>query len=239
MRVYLRGYPFHLDSSLLDGSNLFGVVGHQLDVFHPKRGQDRDRQVVLATIGFEAKFFVGLDGVESSILQFVGFQLGHQAYAATLLLFVNQDSTAELGDFSQRHFKLCPAVTAIRTEYVAGEALRVDAHQGRLRVDVAHDESDGGFPAAFEIGGGVVCVTDGAGKVAFKAEDPELSPASGEIGLGNFSDRIHATNYKRVRVERCDLRHQRVVDGSSGFPLASYKQQGAQWGPGFTCGAAG
>jgi hypothetical protein len=34
-----------------------------------------------------------------------------------------------------------------------------------------------------------------------------LSPASGEVGLSNFSDRIHANNYKRVRVERCDLRH--------------------------------
>jgi hypothetical protein len=40
-----------------------------------------------------------------------------------------------------------------------------------------------------------------------------LPPASWEVGLGNFFDRIHATNYKRVRVERCDLEHQRAVVG--------------------------
>jgi hypothetical protein len=55
-------------------------------------------------------------------------------------------------------------------------------------VYVAHDESDGGFPSAFDIGGGVVCVADGACKVAFKAEDPKLPPASGEVGFGNFFD---------------------------------------------------
>ena len=95
----------------------------------------------------------------------------------------------------------------------------MNAHQGRLRVYVAHDESDSGFPAAFDIGRGIVCVADGACKVAFKAEDAKLPPAGGEVGLGNFFDSIHAVYYKRVRVERCDLRHPRAVvrRGSRGF----------------------
>jgi hypothetical protein len=56
-----------------------------------------------------------------------------------------------------------------------------------------------------------------------------LPPASGEVGLGNLSDRIHATNYKRVRVERCDLEHQRAVvrRGGSGLLYLATRKSGA------------
>ena len=45
-------------------------------------------------------------------------------------------------------FELLAAVAAQGVEDVSGEALGVDADDGRRGVDVAHDEGDGGFDAA-------------------------------------------------------------------------------------------
>ena len=85
------------------------------------------------------------------------------------------------------------AVAAEGVEDVSGEALGVDADDGGSYfsvfagvVDVAHDEGDGGFDADGGRGDGVVaglgCFPDG-----FKAEDAELSPAGGEVGIGELA----------------------------------------------------
>ena len=78
-------------------------------------------------------------------------------------------------------------------EDVSGEALGVDADDGGSYfsvfaglVDVAHDEGDGGLDAD---GGGRDGVVAGLGGCygGFKAEDAELSPAGGEVGIGEFA----------------------------------------------------
>ena len=71
-------------------------------------------------------------------------------------------------------------------EDVSGEALGVDADDGGLGVDVSHDEGDGGFDADGGGGDGVVAGLGGCNG-GFKAEDAEVSPAGGEVGIGELA----------------------------------------------------
>ncbi len=86
----------------------------------------------------------------------------------------------------KREVKLIVAIAAQRMEDVAGEALRVDADDGRCRVQIAHDEGHGGFRTG-EGGGqigvaGLRIVDD-----ALKAQDAEVSPAGGKVGIGELA----------------------------------------------------
>ena len=71
-------------------------------------------------------------------------------------------------------------------EDVSGEALGVDADDRGLGVDVSHDEGDCGFYAD---GGGGDGVVAGLGSCdgGFEAENAELSPAGGEVGIGELA----------------------------------------------------
>src|SRR4051812_35167385 len=72
----------------------------------------------------------------------------------------------------------------------------MDAHQRRLGMDVAHDESDSGFLAA--LAGGI--------EVSFEAEDAELSPPGGKVGLSDL-------------VDDCRWGHRLIICGNSGRML--------------------
>ena len=56
------------------------------------------------------------------------------------------------GDAAQRKLELSAAIAALRGEHVAGEALRVDAHQRSLAADSAVHQGHGAFliVAAFD-----------------------------------------------------------------------------------------
>jgi hypothetical protein len=60
---------------------------------------------------------------------------------------------------------------------VSGEALRVDANDGRRRVDIAEGQSDSGLNSAGR-------------RCAFKAKDAKVCPACGEIGVGHLANGI-------------------------------------------------
>lgn len=63
-------------------------------------------------IGFEAKFFVGFNGVEPLVLQFISPKLGNQADSATFLLLVKQDPRTGLSNHSERQLELLATVAA-------------------------------------------------------------------------------------------------------------------------------
>ena len=92
-----------------------------------------------------AQLDVGFDGVHALVLQFVGFELGHQADAAALLLLVEQNAGACWAILLRASSSCKTAVAAQRAEDVAGEALRVNADERRSGVDVAHDQRDEAF----------------------------------------------------------------------------------------------
>ena len=99
---------------------------------HAQVGEDLRADAVVAQVGGEAELQVRLDGVEPAVLQRVGAQLVREPDAAALLAQVEQHARAALGDRAQRRVQLRAAVAALRAEHVAGEALRVHAHQRRL-----------------------------------------------------------------------------------------------------------
>jgi hypothetical protein len=183
------------DSGGLEGGDLFGVVGYESDGGDVKGLEDLGGELESAVIGAEAEALVGFDGVEALILELIGAELGHEADAATLLVFVEENAGALLGDEAESEVELVVAVAAEGVEHVSGEALGVDAHERRKLFsgsrgggEVAHGEGDGGVDALEASGGGV---SDG-----FKAEDAEVSPAGGEVSVGYFTDVVvlHGTS---------------------------------------------
>jgi hypothetical protein len=54
-------------------------------------------------------------------------------------------------------------------------------------VDIAHDQGDQRFDA-FSMLGGFFAAGAGGGQVAFEAENAEVSPPGGEVGVGYFYD---------------------------------------------------
>ena len=173
------------DACGFERGDLLGIVGDEADAVDAELAKDGGGEFELAVVGAEAEAFVGFDGVETLVLQFVGAELGHEADAAALLLFVEQDAGALTGDEAEREVELVMAVAAEGVEDVSGEALGVDADQRRgFGVEVAHGERDGVFDLA-AVGVGVEVARLGE---AFKAEDAEVSPAGGEVGIGDLAN---------------------------------------------------
>jgi hypothetical protein len=125
----------------------------------------------VALVGFETEALVGLDGVETRILQLIRLQFRHQTNAAAFLLFVNQDARTLVPNHSQCHFKLLPAVAAQRVKHIAGEALRVNADQRRRGMNITHHQGNSFLDPR------------GRARTGFcaKAIDPEPAPTRGKI----------------------------------------------------------
>ena len=113
----------------LDG--LVGVVAQQPDPVSADCAQHLGRGAVVALVLAVPEREVGLVGVETSVLQRVGIELGVETDTAPLLTQVEQEA-AGLGDPLDRLPQLRPAVAALGPEDVAGEALTVWADQRRL-----------------------------------------------------------------------------------------------------------
>jgi hypothetical protein len=91
----------------------------------------------------EAK--VGLDSIESRVLQFVGAKLFHQANAPAFLIFIEKNSCTLFSDAAQSKMKLIVAVATKRVKDISSSALRVNADKGRLRVNVSENQRECGF----------------------------------------------------------------------------------------------
>ena len=112
---------------------------------HVEQFQNLGGQFEFAAIGLEAQPEIGFDRIQSLILQFVGAQLGHQPYAAALLLLVEQNAGAGLGDGPQGQFQLQTAVAAQGAEDIPGKALGMNTNHGRPAVDIAQHQRDRAF----------------------------------------------------------------------------------------------
>jgi len=169
------------DARSFQRRNFFRIVGHQPDPGHPQQFQRFRCEIVCTVIGGKPKLLVCFYGVQALVLQCVCPQLGHQPDAPALLLLIQKNSRARLGNFCQRQLKLQPAIAAQRAENVAGKALRVDAHQWRLGMNVAHYESDQSFDGLSRFATGTVLRAH-----ALKTKNPEHAPSRGEFRLGDL-----------------------------------------------------
>ena len=126
-----------------DPGDLPRVVRQDADRGQPEVGEDLRADAVLARVGLEAELEVGLDRVETLLLELVGAQLVEQPDPAALLGEVEQDARAFLLDPREGALELLAAVAAPRVEHVAGQALGVDTDEHvLLPLDVALDERD-------------------------------------------------------------------------------------------------
>ena len=91
--------------------------------------QDLGTGAELALVGPEPEMHVGLDGVHAAVLQSVGAQLVGEPDAATFLADVEHDAAPLLLHPLHRRVQLVAAITAQRTERIAGQALRVHPNE--------------------------------------------------------------------------------------------------------------
>ena len=121
----------------------------------------------------EAEFVVGFDGVESVVLESVGFEFVDESDAASLLSHVYESADAFFGDLGHGGVELFAAVAALAAEDVAGEAFGVDSDEhGCIGVDFAHGQC--------EVFGGVY--------VALVGDATEIAPTGGKSGFGDALD---------------------------------------------------
>jgi hypothetical protein len=168
------------DAGGLEGSDLFGVVGDEADGGDVESLEDFGGELEAAVVGAEAELLIGFDGVEALVLELVGAELGHEADAAAFLVLVEEYAGALLGDEAEGKVELVVAVTTEGVKDVSGEALGVDADERGRGLEVADGKGYGGVDALETCGGGF---GDG-----FKAEDAEVSPTGGEVGVSYFTD---------------------------------------------------
>src|SRR5215470_1749703 len=141
-------------------------------------------------ICLESQALVGFNCVQADVLQLVSLQLGHQTNAAPFLLLVNQNASALLADHRQSHLELLAAVAAQRSEDVASKTLRVNTHQRRRRLDVAHHQRHGAF--YFLV----------AAERALKAQNAEFAPTGREVSGSDLSNRLKAHVYHYIGSDR-------------------------------------
>jgi len=89
-----------------------------------------------------SKTQVSFDGVETLVLEFIGAQLLHQTDSTSLLVLVKQSTVALFRDPSQREMKLIVTVATKRMKDVPCRALRVNAHQWRLTMEITKHECE-------------------------------------------------------------------------------------------------
>ena len=158
------------------------VVGEQPHRPDAEVDEDLRTDAVVAGVRGQAQLEVGVDGVVAGVLQLIGLQLVQQADAAALVTaHVEHHAAALAGDHRHRGVELGTAVTPTGTEHVAGEALRVHAHEHVVPVgpgaavridDVAANQ------------GHVLDVVVHAGV----ADGPELAVPGGDASLGDALD---------------------------------------------------
>src|ERR1041385_3188217 len=126
-------------------------------------------------IGLEAELLIRLHRIKPLVLQLICLEFGHQPDRTPFMQLIEQNTCTRLRNHGKRHLQLLAAIAAQRAEDVAGKALRVNEDKRRLGGDIPEDKRDSLFLAAVGGGAGI--------KLAFKAQDAEVSPARGKIGL--------------------------------------------------------
>ena len=158
----------------LQAGPLGRIVGQQPHRCDAEIGEHLGTGAVLADVIGQAERQVGVHGVGALVLQLVGAELVQQADPAALVPADVEHDAATLGGHRvQGRVQLRSAVTAQRTQHVAGQALGVDPDQNVLAVtDVAVDQRD----------------QLAVGDRADVADGAELALRQGKSGVGDLAD---------------------------------------------------
>src|SRR5439155_8576009 len=176
---------------------------------HAKLVEDRSGQREVPAVRLVAQCKIGIDGVEAGVLQGVGLELRHEADAATLLVFVNDDAAPFRGDRSNCNFQLVATVATQRPEHFSGEALRMDAHERSALGQIAENQCERGFYPSRPVG-----------NFALEPQGLKITPPGGHSGGDNSSNRLglRGRDHLRPRASRSLMR--RTPRESSRCPSA-------------------
>src|SRR3954454_18399974 len=108
----------HLDVVLRQCTGFARIVREQANPFDAEIAQDRGRQSKISAVGLEPESMIGLDRIDTGILQLVSLQLRHQADASAFLILIDHGPAAFFGDGLHGHFQLVVAITAQRPEHL-------------------------------------------------------------------------------------------------------------------------
>src|SRR6516225_2913949 len=112
-RPDLAGNPFDdLDAGGAERAHLAWIIGQQPNARDAKVVKDRGRQAEIPEVRLEPERMISLDRVDAHVLQLVGFQLCHQANAASFLMLVEHEPATFFGDSLHRHFQLIATIAA-------------------------------------------------------------------------------------------------------------------------------
>jgi hypothetical protein len=118
---------------LFELAHFIGIIGEETYSSQAERFQRFRSKFIFAVVGREAELPIGFDGIESLVLELIGFNFVDQADAAALLRQIEHDTRRFFRNFPQGKLELRAAVTPLRSEDVSGEALGVKAHERSFR----------------------------------------------------------------------------------------------------------
>src|SRR5262249_32221924 len=101
---------------------LGGIVGQENNARAVEHLQHARGDAVVALVVVEAKRRIGINRVETVVLQLIGPHLVGEAYTAASVCKIKHDPAAEIFEPSDGKLKLVAAVAAPRTKDVAGKA---------------------------------------------------------------------------------------------------------------------
>ena len=127
-----------------------GIVGQNLHAGAAEDLQHPGGDAVIALVVVEAERCVGIQRVETFVLQLVGPHLVGEPQPATLLFEIQDDATPLFLEPDDRQSELIAAIATPRTEYIPGQASRMQPQgHGARHVGIAND--DGGRTAPYRV----------------------------------------------------------------------------------------
>src|SRR3989441_6326183 len=129
-------YPLgHFDSVKLKILQFVRIVRQKFDRSYVKRHQHVGGDVVVSLVGLESQLLVRLNGVETRVLQLVGFDLVDEADPTAFLPQIEDDSTFHLAYSHKGFLKLLSAVTTKGADCVSRKTLGVQPYWNILFLE--------------------------------------------------------------------------------------------------------
>ncbi|CWO97868.1 Uncharacterised protein [Neisseria meningitidis] len=131
----MQGDAFdHVNPSIFQGLDFFGVVGQQFDRADAQIFVDRLRQTEIAGIDGQPECQIGFNRIHTLVLQMIGADFVNQPDAASFLTQIDDDAAPLCLYRPHGRFKLRSAVAFSREQRIARQAFGVDARQNRIAV---------------------------------------------------------------------------------------------------------
>ncbi len=133
----------NLKSSFLQRGDFQRVIGHHAHPRHAQHLQHDGGVIKAALIVVETEHFVGVVGIETLRLQFVGADLVGKPVAATFLIQIQQHAAAILRHETRGVAQLVAAIAFEAAEQIAGQAGRMKPHgDDAAEIRLADDDGD-------------------------------------------------------------------------------------------------